>query len=216
MHVTQDVEESFARPTWRERVANPYRYFFKTLIDWVVAFCLLVVTSPLNLVIAYLIWVDTSGPILFWQERESKYHRIFFILKFRTMKHAKSRPGYEEATKPNPEEITLVGGFLRRSHLDEIPQLVNVLLLQISIVGPRPRVKAIAAVVAQRFPEQYAKRCTIKAGITGPAQLSYGAGHDESSLIPDCWYVDHVCFVLDLKIKLYTILGWKFPETIED
>jgi lipopolysaccharide/colanic/teichoic acid biosynthesis glycosyltransferase len=170
----------------------------KRLIDVTLASVLLVVAVPFLLVVALLVWIGLGRPILFVQERPGLHGRIFRLYKFRTMRHlldASGRPLSDE------ERLTALGRFLRRSSLDELPQLFNVLAGTMSMVGPRP-------LLTQYLPlysvAQY-RRHEMKPGITGWAQIS--GRNDltwEEKFRLDVLYVDRWTLLIDLKILLVT------------
>lgn len=132
----------------------------KRMLDLVLATLLLVLTAPLQLLIALLIWRDSGGPVLFRQTRLGRGGRPFTLLKFRTM------------TGTTPAQMTRVGRWLRRSALDELPQLLNVLRGELSLVGPRPPLPADADLQS----EVWQRLLAVTPGVAGPGQLSRRAG----------------------------------------
>jgi lipopolysaccharide/colanic/teichoic acid biosynthesis glycosyltransferase len=134
--------------------------------------CALFLLSPLLLLIAHRIRRDSRGPAIFQQQREGFLGKSFGILKFRTMvaHDAGDADTFEQARRADPR-VTRVGGFLRQSSLDELPQLLNVLAGSMSLVGPRPHVPALSARFAPLIPGYY-ERLSAKPGITGLAQIS--------------------------------------------
>src|SRR5690554_701997 len=150
---------------------------FKRIMDTLLAFLALVILSPIFLILIMLIKLDSKGPILFRQKRIGKNKKHFNILKFRTMRidTPKDVPTHQ---LENPDKyITKVGKFLRRSSLDELPQLFNILFGQMSIVGPRPALWNQDDLIAER--DKYSAN-NIKPGLTGLAQVS---GRDNLSII---------------------------------
>ena len=148
-------------------------------IDVVGAAVLLVLASPVLLAAAIAVWVTSRGPILFWQERVGKNERIFMVVKMRTMvvNHAKvidiarvealAKDGVLAKSENDPR-ITRVGRFLRRTSIDELPQLWNVLTGDMSLIGPRPLIPFMLA----PYPELRRVRCTVRPGLTGLWQVS--------------------------------------------
>ncbi|MBV8150806.1 MAG: sugar transferase, partial [Candidatus Eremiobacteraeota bacterium] len=176
------------------RACRPGARLFKRVFDIAAAAALTVVFGPIMLAIAALLALDGSGPILYKQERVGRNGQIFEILKFRTMRVDAEREGARFATKGDPR-VTKLGRVLRRTSLDELPQLFNVLRGDMSLVGPRPLVPEY---VPRYTPEQ-ARRHDVLPGITGLAQVSgRNAISWERRLELDAWYVDHRSLALDL------------------
>ncbi|MEM2929046.1 MAG: sugar transferase [Nitrososphaerota archaeon] len=179
-----------------------YKLFIKEVFDKIISFFLLIILSPLLLIISILIKLDSKGPVFFIQERVGKNGKIFKIIKFRTM-----FVGAEEKTKgiyideQNPY-ITKIGKFLRRWSLDELPELINVLKGDMSLVGPRPTLKY----QVEKYNDFQKKRLLFKPGITGWAQIN---GRNriswEERIKLDIWYIEHWSLLLDLKILFKTI-----------
>jgi len=168
----------------------------KRAFDYLVAVIGLVLLFPLFVVVGILIKVDSSGPIFFSQERIGKGFRPFLIYKFRTMVEDAARRGAAITVGADPR-ITRVGGYLRQTKIDELPQLVNVLMGEMSLVGPRPEV----ARYVEMFRKDYEEILQVRPGITDLASLRY---QNESEWLsrfdqPELEYVNHV---LPEKIKL--------------
>ena len=178
-----------------------YSRALKYIFDRVVAAIALLFFSPLLLVIALAIYTRMGSPILFTQPRPGKDGCIFTFYKFRTMTDDRDADGN---LLPDEQRLTTLGQFLRKTSLDELPQLWNVLKGDMSFVGPRP---LLVAYLNRYTPEQ-ARRHEIKPGITGWAQIN---GRNiitwEEKFKLDVWYVDHWSLWLDLKILFLTI--WK-------
>ena len=177
---------------------------FKRLFDFLVATVGLVLLSPLLLIVAILIKFDSPGPVFFGQERVGMNGRVFKLWKLRTMRHnAEIETGPVWAADDDPR-ITNLGNFLRKSHIDEIPQLFNVFKAEMSLIGPRPLLMAYL----ERYTQKQARRHEVKPGLTGWAQINgRNAICWEEKFNLDVWYVDHCSFWLDLKIFALTI--WK-------
>ncbi|WP_138419847.1 sugar transferase [Aquibacillus sediminis] len=176
----------------------------KRIIDFNLAFIALLILLPILLVISLLIKVDSRGPVMFTQQRVGRKRQPFDIYKFRTMR-IDTPNDVPTCRLENPKAyITGIGSFLRKTSLDELPQLINILKGDMSFIGPRPVVLNELDLVNQR--ERYGANDALP-GITGLAQIN---GRDElSSEIKakyDGKYVNDICFVTDLKILLKTIL----------
>jgi lipopolysaccharide/colanic/teichoic acid biosynthesis glycosyltransferase len=160
----------------------------KRLFDLAVAGGALVLLSPLLALIALLIKLTSRGPVLYVRERVGRDGRLFPFYKFRTMVVDAERRGLGIEIAHNDERITRVGAFLRRWSLDELPQLVNVVRGEMSLIGPRP---SLPSQVARYTPEQR-RRLAVRPGLTGWAQVH---GRNDISwderIALDCWYIDH-------------------------
>jgi len=148
----------------------------KRTFDIVVSSLGLLVFSPLLLLVAFVIKLDSSGPIFFRQRRVGRGFRPFFIFKFRTMVHDPSGRGRLITVGDDDPRITVAGRFLRRTKIDELPQLINVLKGEMSFVGPRPELPQYV----ELFQKDYAEILRIRPGITDLASLKY---HDEAALL---------------------------------
>ncbi len=204
----------YSRSVFEEHEESNYnrRYYFydrvKRIFDIVGAAFLLVLLSPLMVIVALAVRLTSKGPVIFSQKRQTINGRIFNIYKFRTMVMDAEHEGKALLAKKNDVRITRLGKYLRLFRLDELPQLINVLLGDMSMIGPRPERPEIAEYLARRYP-YFNKRLKVKAGLTGLAQTTSGyAGDDESyrkKLALDMLYVRKYCFWLDLKIGLKTV-----------
>jgi lipopolysaccharide/colanic/teichoic acid biosynthesis glycosyltransferase len=199
----------------RREVSVPPRrssYFSaKFLGEWIVSLVLLVTCSPLLLVLALLVKLTSTGPIFYAQTRLGRGGRLYRIYKLRTMRHdAEVHSGPVWAAK-NDARITPLGRFLRDTHLDELPQLWNVLRGDMSLIGPRPERPEIAARIATRVPEFY-HRLQIRPGVTGLAQMLLPADDPDDKdfncvrlkLAHDLEYIEKASFLLDVKITVST------------
>lgn len=168
----------------------------KRLLDLIVSICLLILLLPLLAIISLLIALQDGFPVLFRQKRPGKNEKIFEILKFRTMKLQK--PGMNLS---DHERMTKLGTFLRKSSLDEIPQLFNVIKGDISLVGPRPLLTEYLPL----YNQAQKKRHLVKPGITGWAQVNgRNAISWEEKFKYDIWYVENWSLLLDFKILIMT------------
>lgn len=195
------------KESWLIEKIVAYRHFYDTvkrIIDICLSFSLEIIFLPINFIIAVLIKLSSKGPIIYKQERVGLNNKPFILYKFRTMYVDKSGPLW---TTKNDKRLTLIGKFLRRSHLDEMPQLYNILKGDISFIGPRPERKELAELY-QQLP-YYEIRHIIKPGLTGWAQLNYkpSASIEEAKekLQYDIYYIKNRSLVLDLLILLKTI-----------
>lgn len=173
----------------------------KSIFDFLLAAILLIPLFPILLLEALAIALDSKGPVLFPQERVGKGGRPFTMLKFRTMIPPEHSLDPEGKLKPDDERITRLGRFLRKTSLDELPQIFNILMGQMSFVGPRPTL----AYQVDRYTDFQRRRLEVKPGITGLAQVS---GRNnltwEEKIKLDVQYVDTRSFVVDLVITLKT------------
>ncbi len=171
----------------------------KRAFDVVVAGSALVLLSPVLAAAAVAVRVTMGSPVLFRQQRPGRHGVPFELLKFRTMSERRGRDG---ALLPDAERLTAVGRFLRRTSLDELPELVNVVKGEMSLVGPRPLLMEYLPLYS---PEQ-ARRHAVRPGLTGWAQVN---GRNDQSwedrFALDCWYVDHWTLRLDLEIIRRTV-----------
>lgn len=168
----------------------------------------LVLSAPVTLVVALLIRLDSPGPIFFAQERVGQDGKVFTLYKFRSMRtdaEANGRPVWAEETDPR---VTRIGAFIRRTRIDEIPQLWNVLKGDMSIVGPRPERPYFVEQLRQAI-RYYDQRHTVKPGITGWAQVRYPYGASVQDAVEklqyDLFYIKHMSLALDLSILFETI-----------
>ena len=176
-----------------------YKNFFKPTLDFLVAFIGLLVISPIFLFVMIGLAIANSGKPFFFQKRPGKNEKIFSIIKFKSMNDKKDAQGN---LLPDAQRLTRIGAFVRKTSLDEIPQLINVLKGDMSMIGPRP-------LLIQYLPlynEQQKRRHEVRPGITGWAQVNgRNAISWEQKFEYDVWYVDNVSLTLDFKIGLMTI-----------
>jgi sugar transferase EpsL len=174
----------------------------KRLLDAVAAAAGLVVLSPVLLVVAILVRAKLGPPVIFRQQRPGKDGTLFTIYKFRTMRGAPAGGSGVEAVASDAERITPFGRVLRSTSLDELPELVNVLLGQMSFVGPRP----LLPEYLHRYNSEQARRHEVRPGITGWAQVNgrNAVTWDERFKL-DVWYVDRRSFALDARILFKTV-----------
>ena len=177
--------------------------FAKPAFDLIVSAFLLIMLAPLLALSALLVYLTSPGPILFRQKRVGENGVVFHMYKFRSMYTEVCADKRSPQTEADPR-ITPMGRFLRRSSLDELPQLINVLLGQMSLVGPRPEMPF----VVKQYTEQQRRRLAVKPGITGLWQISPHRGSPIHEHIEfDLYYLAHRSFALDTAIVLRTFLA---------
>jgi exopolysaccharide biosynthesis polyprenyl glycosylphosphotransferase len=189
-------------------IMQPWERAIKRGIDIVVSSMVLFVGLPVWLLVALAIKLDSRGPIFYTQERMGKDERRFKIIKFRSMHHdAEAESGPTWSGKQDPR-ITRVGKFLRKARLDEIPQLINVLDGDMSLVGPRPERPYFIEQLAKEIP-LYMRRLKVRPGVTGWAQVKHK--YDESiddvrkKVQYDLFYIENMSLRMDMKILFRTI-----------
>lgn len=178
-----------------------YKHFFKRLIDFILVLCVLLVIWPILLIITvWLHFANKGAGAFFTQDRPGKNGKIFKVIKFKSMTDERDENGN---LLPNELRITKVGAFIRKTSIDELPQLFNVLKGDMALIGPRPlRVDYLPL-----YSKEQARRHEVRPGITGWAQVN---GRNTISWTKkfeyDVWYVDHLSFVLDMKIIFMTVM----------
>ncbi|MCX6393787.1 MAG: sugar transferase [Solirubrobacterales bacterium] len=174
----------------------------KRLIDLTVGLFAVVVTAPVLAICAIAIRLDSKGPVLYRQPRAGLNGHEFEIVKLRTMIVGAEHSGAGMAVDHNDSRITRVGGFLRRWSLDELPNLVNVVKGEMSLVGPRPTLLEQVA----EYDERQRGRLSVRPGVSGWAQVQGRASLPWSERIElDLWYINHQSLGLDLKILIATV-----------
>ena len=176
-----------------------YKIFFKPLLDFVLSFLGLIISSPIFLIVFIALLFANRGKVFFLQNRPGKNEKIFKIIKFRTMNDNRDTQGN---LLPDEERLTSIGKLVRKTSLDEIPQLINVLLGNMSLIGPRPLLPEYLPL----YNDFQKKRHLIKPGITGWAQINGRNAVDwEKKFMFDVWYVENMSFLLDLQIMFLTL-----------
>lgn len=182
-----------------------FYFLFKRFYDTVLSFIGLIVLSPLLLVLVIIIKLDSKGPILFRQKRIGRNKKHFYILKFRTMRIDTPKDTPTHMLEDPQQWITKVGKFLRKTSLDEIPQIINILKGDMSIIGPRPALWNQYDLIEERDKYDVHK---LYPGLTGYAQIN---GRDELPIREkaklDGYYVEHISLWLDIKIFFGTIVS---------
>jgi lipopolysaccharide/colanic/teichoic acid biosynthesis glycosyltransferase len=179
----------------------------KMAVEWGISFCLFVVAAPVMLVLAVLVKVTSPGPAFYSQTRVGRNARRYRIYKLRTMTHnCEAGTGAVWAAKNDPR-VTAVGRFLRDTHLDELPQLINILQGHMGLIGPRPERPEITPALAREIPN-YRCRLWVRPGVTGLAQMLLPADSDlfsvKRKVAHDLHYIRHVSPAMDVRIALCT------------
>ncbi|OQP01303.1 exopolysaccharide biosynthesis polyprenyl glycosylphosphotransferase [Geobacillus sp. 44B] len=189
----------------RNQKANVKYYpYIKRLLDILLSLLALPIAIPIILIFAVIIKLETPGPAFFLQERVGLHGKYFKVIKLRSMGVNAEKNGAQWATKNDPR-VTRVGAFIRKTRIDELPQLFNVLKGDMSLIGPRPERPMFTAQFNEEIPG-FIDRLQVKPGITGWAQVN--GGYDitpREKLELDRYYIDNMSFWLDLKIILKTI-----------
>lgn len=178
-----------------------YRTFFKRIIDFAVAFIVLLLIFPIFLLLTLFLTIANDGKPFFFQLRPGKNGKVFKIVKFKTMNDRKDAEGnlLSDAVR-----LTKIGSFVRKTSLDELPQLLNVIKGDMSLIGPRP----LLTQYLDLYSDFQNRRHEVKPGITGWAQVNgRNAISWDKKFELDVWYVDHISFGLDIKILFKTILN---------
>ncbi|MDH2207302.1 MULTISPECIES: sugar transferase [unclassified Empedobacter] len=175
-----------------------YKNFFKRLFDFIIAFVGLIILSPLFIVVMIGLYFANQGKPFFFQARPGRNERIFKIIKFKTMNDKKDAQGN---LLSDAERLTPIGAFVRKTSLDEIPQLINVLKGDMSLIGPRPLLPQYLPL----YNEEQKKRHLVRPGITGWAQVNgRNAISWKKKFELDVWYVENVSFATDVKVFFST------------
>jgi undecaprenyl phosphate N,N'-diacetylbacillosamine 1-phosphate transferase len=176
-----------------------YKSFFKRLLDFVAALIGLLLLSPVFLIVTIGLYFANEGKPFFFQARPGKNREIFKIIKFKTMNDKRADDGN---LLPDGDRLTKIGIFVRKTSLDELPQLVNVIKGEMSLIGPRPLLVQYLAL----YSNFQNRRHELRPGITGWAQVNgRNAISWDKKFEYDVWYIDNVSFLLDSKIVLKTI-----------
>ena len=175
-----------------------YKHFFKRFFDFIIALIGFIVLSPIFIFVTIGLYFANQGKPFFFQKRPGKNEKIFSIIKFKTMNDKKDANGN---LLSDAERLTPIGAFVRKTSLDEIPQLINVLKGDMAIIGPRPLLPQYLPL----YSESQKRRHNVRPGITGWAQVN---GRNAISWTKkfelDVWYVDHVSFATDVNVFFTT------------
>jgi lipopolysaccharide/colanic/teichoic acid biosynthesis glycosyltransferase len=177
-----------------------YKNGMKRILDFILALTGLLILSPIFLTILVILYVSNNGKPFFYQSRPGRDERIFRIIKFKTMNDKRDPEGN---LLPNKDRITKIGAFIRKTSLDEIPQLINVIKGDMSLIGPRP----LLVEYLPLYNREQKKRHQVRPGITGWAQVNgRNAISWERKFALDIWYVEHCSLLLDAEIFWLTLL----------
>ncbi|WP_089998874.1 sugar transferase [Chryseobacterium taichungense] len=175
-----------------------YKSVFKRIIDFMIAFVGLIILSPVFIIVLIVLYFQNDGKPFFFQTRPGLNEKMFNIIKFKTMTDKKDSHGN---LLPDSDRLTKVGSIVRQTSLDEIPQLINVLKGDMSLIGPRPLLPQYLPL----YNESQRRRHEVRPGITGWAQVN---GRNAISWVKkfelDVWYIDHLSFMMDCKIIFLT------------
>jgi len=187
-------------PAWQEKT--------KRLLDIVLSMIAIVVFLPVFLVLATIIKTTSNGPVIYKQERIGRFGKPFKILKLRSMVHG-AENGRPALSSDNDERITKIGRFLRKTHLDEIPQFFNVIKGDMSLVGPRPERKFYIEQIVKQAPH-YTHLHKLRPGITSWGQVKYGYASNVEEMLErlpyDMVYLKNISLYIDFKILIYTLM----------
>ncbi len=187
----------------RKEFGSMYRSFLKRAIDIILSLFLLIILSPILLISALAIKINSKGPIIFRQKRLGLHGKEFYIYKFRSMCIDAEKDGVY--SDDNDTRITKVGKILRKTSIDELPQAINVLTGDMSFIGPRPPLTYHPWTIDEYTNDQL-KMFNVRPGITGWAQVNGRKAVEWNKRIElNNWYVDHVSFWLDIKICFMTV-----------
>jgi len=176
-----------------------YTLFIKRLFDFSIAFIAFLLISPLLIVVLLILLIVNKGTPFFFQKRPGKNEKMFTIIKFKTMNNKRDN---KDELLPDSQRLTRIGKFVRKTSLDELPQLLNVILGDMSIVGPRPLLPEYLPL----YDEIQKTRHNVRPGITGWAQVNgRNAISWKQKFEYDVYYVDNLSFALDFKILLKTV-----------
>ena len=185
-----------------------YGKFIKRALDILIALIALPFVALVILIFAPIIWLRDRGPVFYNAPRMGRNGRVFKMFKLRSMKvnaPAIMNPDGSAYTGDDDPRVTAVGRFMRKTSVDELPQILNVLIGDMSFVGPRPN---LATGVYAEYDEVRKKRLTVRPGITGYSQAYFrNSIPQEEKFLNDCYYVDHLSFAFDVKILVQTVMS---------
>jgi exopolysaccharide biosynthesis polyprenyl glycosylphosphotransferase len=186
-------------PVWQQ--------LLKRVIDLLAAIMVLIVLSPLYFLLAILVKATSPGPVFFRQERIGLYGNPFYILKFRSMYLNAESTGPALSSDDDPR-VTKLGRFMRKVRLDELPQFYNVLIGEMSLVGPRPERQHFIDLITQHAPH-YKHLHRVRPGITSLGQVKFGYAQNVPEMVKrlkyDILYIENMSLIMDLRVMLYTI-----------
>lgn len=178
-----------------------YEKYIKRPLDFILSLIALICLSPILLIVAILVRVKLGSPVIFKQKRPGKDEKIFTLYKFRTMTDEKDESGN---LLPDSQRLTKFGKFLRSTSFDELPELINIIKGDMSIVGPRP----LLVQYLERYNQEQRRRHEVRPGLTGLAQVSgRNAISWEKKFNKDVEYIDNITFIGDVKIIFKTVIN---------
>lgn len=190
-----------------DKQPNTISMAIKRLADILLSMLALLILWPVFLILALITWLDSGGPIFFLQERIGWHGKPFRIIKFRTMKNDAESQG-PQLSNPMDMRVTHIGRYLRRYRLDELPQFINILRGDMSLVGPRPERAYFIGQISKHTPD-FPRLLQMRPGLTSWGQVRYGYASSVEQMCErmkfDLTYVDHFSLLFDLKVLLYTI-----------
>jgi len=190
-----------------------YKKIFKPVIDWLIALMALIILIPVFLVVSIIIKVDSCGPVFFRQDRLGKNGRIFKIYKFRSMRTEISSKVTETLAESDPR-ITYVGKIIRKTSIDELPQIINILKGEMSFIGPRPPLTYYPKKY-EEYTEFEKKRFEVKPGISGLAAVKCREIHDWNLNIPiDVEYVNTLSPAIDIRLFMISLTAFFRTDNI--
>ncbi len=179
----------------------------KRILDIICAVILFMITWPIALIAAISIKLESPGAVFYKQKRTGQFNKEFFVYKFRSMRNDAEKNGAQWASK-NDARVTRVGKLIRKTRIDELPQIINIFKSEMSIVGPRPEREVFITELEKDIPF-YRFRHAVKPGVTGLAQVSYPYGASTEDAIwkhkYDMYYIKHHTFIDDIKILIKTV-----------
>lgn len=177
-----------------------YRLAFKPILDFFISFIIIVIALPILIFVTVVLFISNQGKPFYYQLRPGKNNKIFKIIKFKTMNDKKDTDG---KLLSDADRLTSIGSFIRKTSLDELPQLINVFKGEMSLIGPRPLLPEYLPL----YNETQKRRHEVKPGITGWAQINgRNAISWEKKFEHDLWYVDNISLKTDCKILLITFI----------
>lgn len=178
-----------------------YKHFFKRIFDFILSLIGLILLSPIFLILGVLLAIQNRGSAFFLQNRPGKNEKVFRVIKFKTMNDRKDS---KDNLLPDAQRLTPIGRFIRKTSLDELPQLINVLKGDMSLIGPRP----LLIQYLPLYDKTQKRRHEVRPGITGWAQVN---GRNLMKLSKkfeyDIYYIDHITFWFDMKIMAFTLIN---------